>query len=103
METAERMSRRTTKQFPSIKVVVPYRSLTRGDPSMSEDRTQNRRRFLGTTTAAVAAAQFGALAQAEPTEKPLAKDTIRPFRIDVPDADLTDLRKRIKATRWPER
>jgi pimeloyl-ACP methyl ester carboxylesterase len=28
---------------------------------------------------------------------------IRPFRIDVPEADLIDLRQRIAATRWPER
>jgi pimeloyl-ACP methyl ester carboxylesterase len=30
-------------------------------------------------------------------------DAIRPFRIDVPEADLTELRKRISATRWPDR
>ncbi|HEY5110505.1 MAG TPA: epoxide hydrolase N-terminal domain-containing protein, partial [Acidimicrobiales bacterium] len=29
-------------------------------------------------------------------------DQIRPFRIDVPDADLVDLRDRLKRTRWPE-
>src|SRR3954453_1332448 len=28
---------------------------------------------------------------------------IRPFRIDIPEADLADLRRRIAATRWPER
>ena len=28
---------------------------------------------------------------------------IRPFRVDVPEAELTDLRRRINATRWPER
>ena len=28
---------------------------------------------------------------------------IRPFRIDIPEAQLTDLRRRINATRWPER
>ena len=31
------------------------------------------------------------------------KDAIRPFRVDVPAADLSDLRKRINATRWPEK
>ena len=70
---------------------------------MSEDRTQNRRRFLGTAATTVAAAQLGTLVRAEPTEKPPAEEAVRPFRIDVPDADLTDLRNRIKATRWPER
>jgi pimeloyl-ACP methyl ester carboxylesterase len=32
-----------------------------------------------------------------------ADDTIRPFTVDFPEADLTDLRRRIAATRWPER
>lgn len=31
------------------------------------------------------------------------KDAIRPFRIGFPQADLTDLRRRIKATKWPSR
>ncbi len=30
-------------------------------------------------------------------------DVIRPFRIDVPDEALVDLRRRIRETRWPER
>src|SRR5215208_6280695 len=28
---------------------------------------------------------------------------VRPFRVDVPEEDLDDLRRRIAATRWPER
>src|SRR5215204_2406301 len=28
---------------------------------------------------------------------------VRPFRIDVPEEELVDLRRRILATRWPER
>src|SRR5260370_38283966 len=31
------------------------------------------------------------------------KTAIRPFRVNVPEAELTELRRRIKATRWPER
>jgi pimeloyl-ACP methyl ester carboxylesterase len=30
-------------------------------------------------------------------------DTIRPFQVDVPQAALDDLRRRIAATRWPDR
>jgi pimeloyl-ACP methyl ester carboxylesterase len=30
-------------------------------------------------------------------------DSIRPFRVDIPDEQLIDLRRRIAATRWPER
>src|SRR3954470_21922735 len=28
---------------------------------------------------------------------------IRPFRVNFPEAELTELRRRIKATQWPER
>ena len=31
-----------------------------------------------------------------------ASDMAEPFRIDVPEADLVDLRRRIAATRWPD-
>ena len=31
------------------------------------------------------------------------KSAIRPFQIDVPEAELTELRRRIEATKWPER
>jgi len=31
------------------------------------------------------------------------KTAIRPFRVTVPEAELTKLRRRINATRWPER
>jgi pimeloyl-ACP methyl ester carboxylesterase len=30
-------------------------------------------------------------------------DAIRPFRVNVPEADLADLRRRVLATRWPEK
>jgi pimeloyl-ACP methyl ester carboxylesterase len=33
----------------------------------------------------------------------LEKTAVRPFRADVPDEALTDLRRRIEATRWPEK
>src|SRR4029453_5890017 len=39
----------------------------------------------------------------ERTEQAADTTAIRPFRINVPDAELTELRRRIKATRWPER
>ena len=31
------------------------------------------------------------------------KNAIRPFHVNVPEADLTELRRRINATKWPER
>jgi hypothetical protein len=33
----------------------------------------------------------------------MARPEVRPFRIDVPEEELVDLRRRILATRWPER
>ena len=31
------------------------------------------------------------------------KTAVRPFRVDVPEAELADMRRRIKATRFPEK
>src|ERR1700687_2961554 len=31
------------------------------------------------------------------------KIAIRPFHVNIPEADLTELRRRINATKWPER
>jgi len=31
------------------------------------------------------------------------QSAIRPFHVNVPEAELTELRMRINATRWPER
>lgn len=66
---------------------------------------QNRRRFLSsaavTSAAVLASASTGLLS---PQVAAAAESSaIRPFRIDVPDASLVDLRRRIVATRWPDR
>src|SRR3954454_4305423 len=37
------------------------------------------------------------------TEQASDKNAIRPFHVNVPEAELTELRRRINATRWPER
>ena len=39
----------------------------------------------------------------ERTEQAADKTAIRPFQINVPEAELTELHRRIKATRWPDR
>jgi pimeloyl-ACP methyl ester carboxylesterase len=36
-------------------------------------------------------------------EHPAEKTALRPFRVDVPEAELVDLRRRINAAKWPER
>ena len=37
------------------------------------------------------------------TEAAIGPEAIRPFTIDVSDEELADLRRRVKATRWPDR
>ncbi|HEX2557292.1 MAG TPA: hypothetical protein VHK86_03130, partial [Nitrososphaera sp.] len=44
-----------------------------------------------------------ALPAGTPAEQAADKTAIRPFRVNVPEAELAELRKRIIATRWPER
>jgi hypothetical protein len=36
-------------------------------------------------------------------ETSMARAEVRPFRIDVPEEQLVDLRRRIEATQWPEK
>ncbi len=71
----------------------------------------SRRRFIGVVAAAVAAGSLSRLAFADTnhsiTEVAPASGSgdpaIRPLRIHVPESQLVDLRRRIKATRWPDR
>lgn len=50
----------------------------------------------------VKAAGLGLAAGLLPGMSFAAGDAIRPFRVNIPEADLRDLRRRIAATRWPE-
>ena len=72
----------------------------------------NRRRFCGAGALAAAAVPLGLLAFPEraQTMTQVAQQTggdttaVRPFpQVNVPEAELDDLRGRIKATRWPTR
>ncbi|OTP67425.1 epoxide hydrolase family protein [Caballeronia sordidicola] len=70
-----------------------------------------RRRFVGIAAATIAAGSLSQLAFAETTQaitdvaQATGGDTtaIRPLRVHVPESQLIDLRRRIKATRWPDR
>jgi pimeloyl-ACP methyl ester carboxylesterase len=53
-------------------------------------------RGLNTRTAAASVATQGRAAQEHD------KDAIRPFQVNAPEAELTELRRRVSATRWPE-
>jgi pimeloyl-ACP methyl ester carboxylesterase len=88
--------------------------------------TRTRRRFLGSAALTMFAAHLGMTdsararttatsAGALPAEEPpmittqpdatpdTATDAIRPFQVEVPQADLDDLRQRLAASRWPSK
>jgi pimeloyl-ACP methyl ester carboxylesterase len=96
---------------------MPLAVRMRSEVTMSAAASNHRRTVLVTSVAAsaialvlpaasspaqpVAAAERGAAAS---PEKPIAgAGEIRPFRVAVPEAALVDLRRRIAATRWPDR
>lgn len=64
----------------------------------------SRRSLLlgGAATAALTSLSPGMAAQAGGRQR-FAADAIRPFRAHVPRADLIDLRRRVLATRWPDK
>jgi pimeloyl-ACP methyl ester carboxylesterase len=74
-------------------------------------QSPSRRRFVSVAAAAVAAGSLSRLAFADTSQTvtdvaPPAggdKTAIRPLRIHAPESQLIDLRRRIKATRWPDR
>ena len=94
----------------------------KGD-TMPEEPRHYRRRFLHNAGMAIAAAQFGmigfadarsnrepsgvegehTMSQPDQAQSPSEAQGVRPFRADVPEAALVDLRRRIAGTRWPDR
>jgi pimeloyl-ACP methyl ester carboxylesterase len=92
---------------------------------MKQPGSQSRRRFLKTSSMLGLAAAFSmnmdertAEARTGSNEReasvyetnaplqasePADKSAVQPFRIDVPEPELVDLRRRISNTRWPER
>ena len=62
----------------------------------------DRRRLLGTAAMGIAVAGAASLFPSRLAAAP-AGGAIRPFRVDVPSEQLVDLRRRIAATRWPDR
>jgi pimeloyl-ACP methyl ester carboxylesterase len=80
---------------------------------MNKTPGMNRRRFCEAAAVTVASSPLGfssyLFSQRSPAmnavAQPKGSDTtaIRPFHVNVPEAELTEMRMRIKATRWPER
>ena len=65
---------------------------------MSET-SPTRRSFLEASAAAGAVSVLPAQLRAGSDRR----HAIRPFRVNVPEEELVDLRRRINATKWPER
>jgi len=64
----------------------------------SESSWLDRRGFLASSAAVGASGPLSTKARA------LAQDNaIRPFHVNFPDQDLVDIRRRVTATRWPDR
>jgi len=66
----------------------------------------SRRQFLIGSAAALSTLAYPHFARAAGFDKGNAMNdstAIRPFQIHFPDSDLVDLRRRVEATRWPER
>ncbi len=69
---------------------------------MAEEIDHHRRRLLGMATMGIAVAGAASLLPSQLVAAP-AGDVIRPFRLNVPEEQLVDLRRRIAATRWSDK
>ncbi len=63
---------------------------------------RDRRQFLSTAAMGIVSASAASLLPMHPAAA-AESGAIRPFRIKIADDELVDLRKRIQATRWPDR
>ena len=77
---------------------------------MSKIPDLDRRHFCGVAAAAVAAGPLGVpgllkriTTMTAVAEQPRGAADILPFTVSFPDIELAELRRRVKATRWPER
>jgi pimeloyl-ACP methyl ester carboxylesterase len=68
----------------------------------SENIDQDRRMLLGAATLGIAVASTMSLLPPS-LAAAVAADAIRPFNIQIKEEQLADLRRRIAATRWPDR
>ncbi|HXN49304.1 MAG TPA: epoxide hydrolase N-terminal domain-containing protein, partial [Bryobacteraceae bacterium] len=62
----------------------------------------NMLRLFSIATCGVGLGLLATSGQAQP-QTTVDRDAIRPFHINVPDEALADLRRRVAATKWPER
>jgi len=74
---------------------------------MSQELNRDRLHFSGISAASIASAATLALALlstfAKAAPAPDGDASIRPFHVNIPQAAVDDLKKRIAATRWPDK
>ncbi|HWV55467.1 epoxide hydrolase [Pseudorhodoplanes sp.] len=63
---------------------------------------QDRRRLLSAATLGIAVAGTAGLLPTQ-LRAATAAEAVRPFQVQFPESDLADLRRRVAATRWPDR
>src|SRR3982751_6071285 len=113
MFAARRQESENTQRDASVRLLVLLRMEMTGMPDL------DRRRFFTAAAASLAASQLGLLAfpgrfQAMTGSIPetvtdagrqfgTSKADVRPFHVSFPEEQLSDLKRRIKATKWPER
>jgi pimeloyl-ACP methyl ester carboxylesterase len=68
----------------------------------SNDVDRDRRHFVGLVTASIAAAGAASILSTG-LAAAAGDDAIRPFRVNISEEQLVDLRRRLNATRWPDR
>jgi pimeloyl-ACP methyl ester carboxylesterase len=88
--------------FGERRQTIELRKLIMNTPEDSEQIDHHRRRFVGGAAMTIAAA--GASSVGPTTARAAAEgDAIRRFRVNVPQEQIVDLRRRIAATRWPDK
>lgn len=75
-------------------------SLTAPARVLAQQPTQTARQNLGVAT--VTKTKTGSSMPQPGTMRSIDTDAIRPFRVHVPEKAITDLRRRIRETRWPD-
>ncbi len=66
------------------------------------ENRQDRRQFFGAAAIGIVAAAAASLLPLHPVSA-TNDDGIRPFRVNFPEKELVELRRRVAATRWPDK
>jgi hypothetical protein len=77
--------------------------LARGRKMRIPRLSSTRRGFLAISAAVLSAGLFVFAASSYAQTTTTGDTSIRPFKIQVPQAALSELRRRIAATRWPDK